>query len=206
MTKLRDEILTATENPSQLPTLATLENLPYLNATITETLRHTYGVVSRLPRIHVDETVRLKSQVLSSSEKGGGEEVDYVVPPNYPISMTSVHIHMNPTLFPNPQAFEPERWLDGQGRRRRDLDKYILSFSKGSRQCLGIKCVIFYSSIPYLSWSDTECCIELTIYSVVWPTRNCSPVLLLLFCVWVIEWNFLRQRGRTLFCTKTFLP
>jgi cytochrome P450 len=52
--------------------------------------------------------------------------------------MTSVHVHMNPDIFPDPQAFSPERWLDSEGRKRKDLDKYLLSFSKGSRACLGI--------------------------------------------------------------------
>jgi cytochrome P450 len=155
---------------SQLPTLAVLENLPYLNATITETLRHTYGVVSRLPRIHVDEVVQLRSKLQGSEETG--EDIEYVVPPGYPISMTSVHVHMNPSLFPNPQAFEPERWLDAQGRRRKDLDKYILSFSKGSRQCLGMKYVL---SLQFsLLLSDKS--------FAVWQMRNYSHVLPLLYC------------------------
>ena len=144
LNKLRKELLGAISSPSQLPSLAALEQLPYLSATIAETLRHSYGPVSRLPRIHVNEAVKLSSMRKSSSSMNK-EEVDYVVPPGYPISMTSVHVHMNPDLFPNPQAFSPERWLDTNGQRRKDLDKYILTFSKGSRQCLGIKYVSAYS-------------------------------------------------------------
>jgi hypothetical protein len=126
-------------SPPELPSLATLEQLPYLSATIAEALRHSYGVVSRLPRIHVDDAVALHF-VGKPSEDDGSKALDehFVVPPGYPISMTSAHIHMNPRLFPDPQAFQPERWLDSEGHRLRDLDKYIMSFSKGSRQCLGI--------------------------------------------------------------------
>jgi cytochrome P450 len=152
LAKLREELKSTVTDSSQLPPLATLEQLPYLNATIAETLRHSYGPVSRLPRTHTQDTVQLHSvQKLSSSKAGvKQEEVDYIVPPGYPISMTSVHVHMNPDLFPNPQSFSPERWLDSEGRRRKDLDKYILSFSKGTRQCLGIKYASFLNvQYPY---------------------------------------------------------
>lgn len=138
LNKLRDELSSAVKDSTQLPSLATLEQLPYFNATIMETLRHTYGPVSRLPRIHPNDTVQLSSAWKPLAESKA-EPLNYVVPPGYPISMTSVHVHMNPDIFPDPKAFAPERWLDTEGQRRKDLDKYILSFSKGSRQCLGIK-------------------------------------------------------------------
>jgi cytochrome P450 len=50
--------------------------------------------------------------------------------------MTSILMHHNETLFPNSYEFIPERWLGDEGSA---LEKYMVSFSKGSRQCLGIK-------------------------------------------------------------------
>lgn len=47
--------------------------------------------------------------------------------------MTSTLIHQNPTIFPSPHEFRPERWLENPR-----LDRYLVSFSKGSRQCLGM--------------------------------------------------------------------
>lgn len=47
--------------------------------------------------------------------------------------MTSVLVHLNPTIFPEPKLFRPERWLDNPS-----LSRYLVSFSKGSRGCLGI--------------------------------------------------------------------
>jgi cytochrome P450 len=137
LAKLRAELQAVAKDLSILPSIATLEALPYLNATIAETLRHSYGPVSRLPRIHVNDAVKLQSTFKIKS--GEIKHVEYVVPPGYPISMTSVHVHMNPALFPDPTAFKPERWLGLDGKRHHDLDKYILSFSKGTRQCVGIK-------------------------------------------------------------------
>jgi cytochrome P450 len=61
---------------------------------------------------------------------------DWVIPPGTPVGMTSVHVHNNPETFPDPYAFKPERWLLLQTEGQR-LQKYILAFGKGSRQCVG---------------------------------------------------------------------
>ena len=45
-------------------------------------------------------------------------------------------MHQNESIFPKPLEFIPERWLDRAERIR--LEKYLVPFSKGSRQCLGI--------------------------------------------------------------------
>jgi cytochrome P450 len=47
--------------------------------------------------------------------------------------MTSYLIHHDPTIFPSPYEFNPERFLSDPR-----LDKYLVSFSKGTRQCVGI--------------------------------------------------------------------
>jgi hypothetical protein len=47
-------------------------------------------------------------------------------------------VHRNPEIFPEPTVFDPERWLQEDSH---DLDKYLVSFSKGPRSCLGIKSV-----------------------------------------------------------------
>ena len=38
----------------------------------------------------------------------------------------------NPDIFPDPMEFKPEPWVENPR-----LDKYLLSFSKGSRICVG---------------------------------------------------------------------
>ncbi|OCK93440.1 cytochrome P450 [Cenococcum geophilum 1.58] len=139
LSKLRKELEAAIANPSELPSLPTLEALPYLNATVTEALRCSYGVASRLGRILPEEPIYLTSNVRTPGyDQNTSRTVSYVVPPGYPVSMTSVLVHTNPDIFPNPYDFKPERWLDEDGKRTRSLDKYLLSFSKGTRQCLGL--------------------------------------------------------------------
>jgi cytochrome P450 len=48
---------------------------------------------------------------------------------------------MHPGIFPSPDKFIPERWLQpgSQSELNRSLDKYLVAFGKGTRQCLGIK-------------------------------------------------------------------
>jgi cytochrome P450 len=54
------------------------------------------------------------------------------------ISQCGLFVHLNPELFPDPHAFDPERWIRAQENGDR-LESMIVAFSKGLRQCLGIK-------------------------------------------------------------------
>jgi cytochrome P450 len=78
----------------------------------------------------------------SNSKTATGSEntpIKLFIPPGTPIGMTSILMHADPSIFSDPDSFIPERWLYGDGSRRKDLESYLLSFSKGSRQCLGMK-------------------------------------------------------------------
>lgn len=45
-------------------------------------------------------------------------------------------MHRHPAIFPDPDKFDPQRWMDpGEARR---LDKYFTAFSKGNRMCIGM--------------------------------------------------------------------
>lgn len=56
-----------------------------------------------------------------------------MIPPGTPVGMTSVLIHHNESIFPDSHSFVPERWLENPR-----IEKYLVAFSKGSRQCIGI--------------------------------------------------------------------
>lgn len=45
---------------------------------------------------------------------------------------------MHPGIFPDPQRFRPERWFEAEEKGQR-LDKYLVSFGKGTRQCVSLK-------------------------------------------------------------------
>ncbi|KAH3001178.1 hypothetical protein KXW60_008032, partial [Aspergillus fumigatus] len=54
-------------------------------------------------------------------------------------------VHRDKTIFPNPDEFSPERWLIDKGR---DLDKWLVAFSKGPRRCPGSN----------LAWAELYLC------------------------------------------------
>ncbi|OJJ95149.1 hypothetical protein ASPACDRAFT_37034, partial [Aspergillus aculeatus ATCC 16872] len=123
-----------------------LEKLPYLHAVIQESLRLSYGVSQRLPRIAPDEHLTYRGDFK-------GCELTYVISPGTPMGMSSVINHHNESVFPDSHAFRPERWLEADETQRRRMETCLISFSKGSRQCLGINLAYcsLYVTLPVLA-------------------------------------------------------
>lgn len=122
LAKLKAELATAMKNSSEPISITALEKLPYLTGCVQESIRLSYGVSTRIQRIAPDETM-----VFKDSKK------DWYIPPGTPVGMTAVLVHHDESIFPDSRRFLPERWIE-----QPHLDKYILSFSKGSRICIGI--------------------------------------------------------------------
>jgi cytochrome P450 len=120
--KLRKELNAAIPDAKTTPPWKELERLPYLSAVISEGLRLSIRVSTRQHRICPDEALVLDD---------GGKE--WVIPKGTVIAMSNPLIHLNPDIFPEPNLFDPERWTKDPG-----LEKYLWSFSKGPRQCLGV--------------------------------------------------------------------
>jgi cytochrome P450 len=120
--KLKLELNKAIPDPGKMPEWKVLERVPYLSAVIQESLRFSLGVTARQHRSCPDEAV-----VFDDGKK------KWVIPPGTAIAMSNPTIHFNPDIFPEPHKFMPERWLKNAG-----LDRYLWSFSKGPRQCLGV--------------------------------------------------------------------
>lgn len=127
LAKMREELATV-EIPAGEPVApwTTLEKLPYLTAVIKEGVRMAGGMLSRLPRIS-DQDILYKQ---------------WVIPAGTPVSMTPHLVLIDEHIFPEPRTFRPERWLDAdavaEGRTTSRLDKYIVAFGKGSRNCIGM--------------------------------------------------------------------
>ncbi|KAL3462276.1 cytochrome P450 [Aspergillus heterothallicus] len=96
-----------------------VRKLSYLMAVVRETLRLSSPVPGMTPRI---------------VPEGGVKVQDYFLPEGTIVSITHRTIHDNPDLFTNPTKFRPERWLGEKGKA---LDRWMVAFSKGSRQCVG---------------------------------------------------------------------
>ncbi|KAJ9223542.1 hypothetical protein DTO271D3_1622 [Paecilomyces variotii] len=117
--KLREELDRL--DPEHTASLVDLEKMPYLTSVMLEGLRLSYGVSTRLARIAPDRTLQYK---------------EWSIPAGTPVGMTSVFMHHNEKIFPDSYSFVPERWLDPE--QRKHLEKYLVAFTKGSRQCIGM--------------------------------------------------------------------
>ncbi|PSR76355.1 cytochrome P450 [Coniella lustricola] len=130
MAKLRSELKS---HPSAV-TAAQLEQLPFLSAIVQEAHRLTFGLTGRIPRICPDETLVYNSQDVASGKTSRA----HMIPPGTSVSASTLILHTNESIYPEPWNFDPERWLITDnpvmlGRQRRAM----MSFMRGSRGCIG---------------------------------------------------------------------
>lgn len=127
--KLKEELRTAMPDPQAHTPLTSLEKLPYFSAVINEGLRLSYGISSRNARIaYTPMTYK-----------------EWVIPARTPVSMSAPLTHHIESIFPDSHSFIPERWLDSDGVKfggrttdGRQLEKFLMTFGRGGRQCVGI--------------------------------------------------------------------
>lgn len=116
---------TTSEN---LPSWKTLERIPYLRAVVQESLRISMGTSMRLPRVN-------NKHDMTYHDRRTGK--DWRLPKGTVISMTQRDVLFDKHVFPDPDLFRPERWLEGSAEDIKAREKGLISFSKGSRGCLG---------------------------------------------------------------------
>lgn len=120
-----------TELQSRFPTIdddtmisyRDLEKLPFLSACINEGLRLASGVSARLPRIDPK----------SSTTYGA-----HTLPAGTVISMSLRDILYDPSIYPDPRCFKPDRWLEDPDRARRRKERFLVPFGTGARICAGM--------------------------------------------------------------------
>ena len=120
--RLKKELEDAWPDPDTIPLWTRLERLPFLRAVIQESLRLSVGVMSRLPRVNRHSSIRYG---------------DWVIPPGTAVSMSQRFVHFDRSIYPDPLRFDPERWM--QGEKSKQLEKYLVSFSRGARGCVGMQ-------------------------------------------------------------------
>lgn len=109
--KLRDEV-------NGLPDeVLALRNSQYVNAIIKETFRLYPTIMSTLPRV-AKEPVEVGS---------------YRLPAGTIVGMQNYIHHRNPTVFPEPDRFKPDRWLKSDEA----MEASLTPFSIGKRGCIG---------------------------------------------------------------------
>ena len=121
--RLQDEIDTAfEENNGQLPDYQTIQELPYLEACILETIRMFTPVGFILRSCVKDYTV---------------PEVGLEVKVNDLVLIPAAGIHRDPDIYPNPTVFNPDHF---SREARQGRSPYAFQgFGQGPRACIGMR-------------------------------------------------------------------
>jgi cytochrome P450 len=100
------------------PTPEDVQALPYTQAVVNETLR-------LYPPAYITGREAVRDTRIG----------DVPIPKGHIILISMYATHRDPRFFPEPEAFRPERWLDGLEKR---LPRgAFLPFGMGSRKCIG---------------------------------------------------------------------
>ncbi|RAK75874.1 cytochrome P450 [Aspergillus fijiensis CBS 313.89] len=108
----------------------------------------------------VYESLRLGAVAMRPSRVAPHETLHYngyAIPPGTPMSTSSYFLHRNPEIFPNPESFDPERWITAS-ERGANLSKYLVPFTRGTRACIGIN--LSYAEI-YTTLATIVCRFDL---------------------------------------------
>lgn len=121
LAKLRTEIETSVKGTPSNESLAYAQvgNLPYLQACLNEAMRLRPALSAGLQRRTPPEGMSISGEWIAG---------------NTLVSVPAYTVHRDPIVFPEPEAFRPERWID---EKAKSFQKYILTFSAGGRVCIG---------------------------------------------------------------------
>lgn len=126
---LRAELLTLTptlEYPfkaQSLPSPRSIDALPLLHATLMETLRRYMAIPGPQPRV----TPKTPTSLAGSPPLPAGVRV----------SASAYCLHRNEEVFPDPESWLPERWLNQTKERTDEMMRWFWAFGSGGRMCIG---------------------------------------------------------------------
>ncbi|THH19482.1 hypothetical protein EW146_g1686 [Bondarzewia mesenterica] len=131
--KLQLELDTAMADSTAIPDISVLQQLPYLNAFIKEGLR-VYGAAPSLLERVVPSTTA-KNGLLSDAF----DLMGFALPPGTIVATQGWSMHRNPALFPSPDTFLPDRWLETEDNSDVliDMAQHMMPFGVGARVCGG---------------------------------------------------------------------
>jgi cytochrome P450 len=117
--KLHAEVVSATIAKDE-----DLQQLPFLNGVVRETLRLSLTNPSRMPR---------------EVPAGGWQFQGTFFPAGTVVSASVMDIHFSERLFESPNEFKPERWTNASD----EMNKSIMAFGLGARQCIARSMSLF---------------------------------------------------------------
>lgn len=112
--RLKSEV---NENIAKGEAAVDAQALPYLNAIVKEALRVSMANPTRLPHVVPSGGWLFKGTYFAAGSIVG---------------CSAYELHFNSKIFPEPETFKPERWLNATD----EMTKYWFAFGAGSRACI----------------------------------------------------------------------
>ncbi|TFK30719.1 C-22 sterol desaturase [Coprinopsis marcescibilis] len=165
MAKVREEQERVRQGNYETPlTLETLDQMPYLNAVVKESMRVK-------PPVVMVPYVATKAFPISD---------DYTVPAGsmvIPAFYDSLH---DPSVYYEPDNFLPERWLDATGAANANPKNYLV-FGSGPHRCIGIDyacmniALVLATATAMMNWEHeiTPQSEEVEIIATLFPKDGC---------------------------------
>lgn len=119
LSRLRTELDSVLDPDEAVAPYDKVKHLPWLRACLDESMRLTPPNTMSVSRLTPPE---------------GMEIMGHWFPGHTTVHSPPYAMHRNPDIFPDPEAFKPERWL---AENSKDLQLHFIAFSGGSRGCIG---------------------------------------------------------------------
>jgi len=119
-TKLHEELKAAFPDPKESLDIERLERLPFFDGVCREGLRLHAPIPSYLERY---------------SPPGGITVCEVPIPAGTIVGMQAYTNHRDPSVYPDPDNFAPERWYEATAAMKTNY----FPFSAGPRACVGLK-------------------------------------------------------------------
>jgi hypothetical protein len=115
-----------------IPTAKALDSLPFLQATLQETLRLRAAIPGPEPRITPASGCVL------------GPNGEYYVPGRVRVSAQAHSLHRNSEVFEKPRDWIPSRWLKpADDEQLKEMYRWFWAFGSGGRMCVGSNLAIY---------------------------------------------------------------
>lgn len=156
--KLRTELLTLSppivgdpsllDGSNTLPSPRSIDALPLLNSILQETFRLYAAAPAQQPRITPDIPAGTTLEGYSG------------IPGGVRVSANPYTLHRNPTVYPQPSKWIPERWTDATEEQKAEMKRWFWVFGSGGRMCLGSNFAIqgMFHCQKWQAWFD---CVRL---------------------------------------------
>jgi len=127
--QLRNELLTLAPTlhynipNADIPAPRTIDALPLLHACLMETLRIHAAIPGPQPRITPQTPISLAGSP--------------PLPTGVRVSAQAYTLHRNADVFPEPEMWKPERWLEASEEKKAEMGRWFWAFGSGGRMCVG---------------------------------------------------------------------